>query len=346
MSRRTEWIDYAKGIGIILVVFAHLQSSGFHAGLGVGERFFHLSDSIIYSFHMPLFFFLAGLLARASLARRGAKGFVLDKLRRIAWPYLVWSLIQMGVELFFSGHSSRGVTPADILAVSWRPWAQFWFLYSLLLMYLSATLIRHRGGLPLLAAVSLVLFFFPARTEMLSLIGFSTGFLFFVAGMIGDELLLKQGEKKLPGWAGPALLPVLVGAGWLVFTRLIAPVRLIDGSHPWLFLPLAALGIWCCLGTAQVLAEKKALSLVALLGRYSLPIYLVHMLAGVGTRVVVERFIGLEHGVVHLAAGLAVGLAAPVLLFLCCERLGFPWLFAFGAEGGPGNRLRAGEGGK
>lgn len=44
---RIEYIDLAKGVGIILVVIGHSIS-------GIGYKF-------IYSFHMPLFFFLSGM---------------------------------------------------------------------------------------------------------------------------------------------------------------------------------------------------------------------------------------------------------------------------------------------
>jgi fucose 4-O-acetylase-like acetyltransferase len=44
-AKRIEWIDIAKGIGIVLVVMGHMQIMG---------RF-------IYSFHMPMFFMLSGM---------------------------------------------------------------------------------------------------------------------------------------------------------------------------------------------------------------------------------------------------------------------------------------------
>ncbi len=51
-SKRLDFIDIAKGIGIILVVTGHLLPVA--AGLHV----------LIYSFHMPLFFFLSGFFLR------------------------------------------------------------------------------------------------------------------------------------------------------------------------------------------------------------------------------------------------------------------------------------------
>ena len=42
-NQRIQWIDSAKGFGILLVVYAHL---------------FEFGTSLIYLFHMPLFFIL------------------------------------------------------------------------------------------------------------------------------------------------------------------------------------------------------------------------------------------------------------------------------------------------
>jgi fucose 4-O-acetylase-like acetyltransferase len=97
ITQRTDWVDYAKGIGIILVVYAHLLSSGYHGGLAINTHFFLLSDSIIYSFHMPLFFFLSGLFARQSYMKRGVKTFFLSKIKILGYPYLIWSCIQATV---------------------------------------------------------------------------------------------------------------------------------------------------------------------------------------------------------------------------------------------------------
>ena len=102
MEQRTDWVDYGKGIGIILVVYAHLLSSGYNAQLNISEHFFLLSDSIVYSFHMPLFFFLAGLFVEQSYSKRGATKFLVNKVKYIAYPYLIWSFLQAGIELFFS----------------------------------------------------------------------------------------------------------------------------------------------------------------------------------------------------------------------------------------------------
>ena len=52
----------------------------------------------LYTFHMPLFFFLAGLNVPHSL-RRGTGPFLSSKVWTLAYPYVLWSLIQGGVIL-------------------------------------------------------------------------------------------------------------------------------------------------------------------------------------------------------------------------------------------------------
>lgn len=66
MNNRIEWIDMAKGYGVILVILGHfgLEKLGYW----------------IYSFHMPLFFFLAGYVFKEKLK---IKDFVLNKNKEV-----------------------------------------------------------------------------------------------------------------------------------------------------------------------------------------------------------------------------------------------------------------------
>ena len=53
MKKRNEQIDVARGIAILLVILGH--------------SFYSIEDplnKIILSFHMPLFFFLSGIVAK------------------------------------------------------------------------------------------------------------------------------------------------------------------------------------------------------------------------------------------------------------------------------------------
>jgi fucose 4-O-acetylase-like acetyltransferase len=57
MPKRIEYLDIARGIGILLVVLGHND-------FGAVSPFFH---QVIYSFHIPLFFFLSGYFINTAL---------------------------------------------------------------------------------------------------------------------------------------------------------------------------------------------------------------------------------------------------------------------------------------
>lgn len=70
-NKRIDWIDVAKGLGIILVIFAHT------IGRGLPES---ICKGCIYTFHMPLFFILSALTLKLSadggqLMTKAEKGF-------------------------------------------------------------------------------------------------------------------------------------------------------------------------------------------------------------------------------------------------------------------------------
>src|SRR5579863_2710266 len=105
-SARVGWIDAARGIGITLVVFGHTMRGIRDAGLMTWSPAARFVDAWIYTFHMPLFFFLSGMFLMRSL-RRGIKTFLLEKLRTVAYPYFLWSIITLIIKLPLEGVTNQ-----------------------------------------------------------------------------------------------------------------------------------------------------------------------------------------------------------------------------------------------
>ena len=82
MTKRIEWIDTAKGIGLICVILGHMRVP-------------YLS-TWIYTFHMPLFFFLSG--AVFSGRKYSFREYVKRKLKSLVLPYFA---LGGGIFLFF-----------------------------------------------------------------------------------------------------------------------------------------------------------------------------------------------------------------------------------------------------
>ena len=76
---RIEWIDIAKGFCIFLVVLGHT---------GIPK----LLSAWIWSFHMPLFFFVSGILFNSSKYST-LKFFFNNRLKTLIRPYIIFSIV-------------------------------------------------------------------------------------------------------------------------------------------------------------------------------------------------------------------------------------------------------------
>jgi len=82
---------------------------------------------------MPLSFLLSGLFFQSSLKRCGARAPIGRKADTLISFYVVWSLVQGGIELALSRLSNTHQETINTVAILRRPLAQFWFLYVLVI---------------------------------------------------------------------------------------------------------------------------------------------------------------------------------------------------------------------
>lgn len=87
-KKRCEFADVARGIGILLVILGHLLTVSTAA------------SSVIYSFHMPLFFILSGLFTKA---KTPLKTRVVKSTSRLLLPYLYVTLFGVIFTLIADG---------------------------------------------------------------------------------------------------------------------------------------------------------------------------------------------------------------------------------------------------
>jgi fucose 4-O-acetylase-like acetyltransferase len=142
MSKRVEYIDIAKGIGILLVVMAHND-------FGLVSPFLY---KFIYAFHMPLFFFVSGMFFKAELP-------FLAVLRRrfetLLKPYLFTILLIYFMTISFTKVNFDVATSRLIKALyangHYIDWVQLWFIPHLFALNVFAFLfywLIKRSGLP------------------------------------------------------------------------------------------------------------------------------------------------------------------------------------------------------
>lgn len=78
-SNRINWLDISKGIAILLVITAHCDIP-------------NTAKNVIYFFHMPLFFILAGLTLNFNTLTK-LTTIIKKKAKRLLLPYLGFSLL-------------------------------------------------------------------------------------------------------------------------------------------------------------------------------------------------------------------------------------------------------------
>ena len=193
MKRHFEEIDTLYALGIVLVLIGHSHSSDWSRFTGT---VLESAIRVIYTFHMPLFFVIAGFLFYHSdaIERKGFRHWFLDKSLRLLTPYLVLSYGALFPKFYVEHGGFGAFTVMDLLNTLLIPrrgvWGHLWFLPVLWMCYLLFGLWRRKRNadnqrLMLLGAlsVSLLFYFLPLRTELLALSDLRESMVFFAAGM-------------------------------------------------------------------------------------------------------------------------------------------------------------------
>ena len=174
---RLHALDAVRGLALLLGIVLHATPSFIP-----GQRFWVIQDThpsitlavlffVIHVFRMTTFFLIAGFFAHMSFHRRGALGFVKDRLQRIALPLLVgWPIVFATLVVVFAWAASFPHAGPPPGARNWPPvlprfpLTHLWFLYVLLEFYVAALLLgaaavwldrsgRFRTGIDRLIAV-------------------------------------------------------------------------------------------------------------------------------------------------------------------------------------------------
>jgi len=321
---RSLWVEYAKGIGIILVVYGHVARGLFQAHVGIDEPTYALVDSLIYSFHMPLFFFLSGLFFHASLKKRGWPDFVATKVDSLVYPYVLWTFLQGSIEVAMSGWTNSNVTVEHLFGLAWTPIAHFWFLYALFMVSMTGALVYTRVPYkftPYILTIAMCGYLLKDAAPKVAALQYVLHyFCFFVTGIYFKEVQAALMAHRRTFLA--VSLPLFVLAQYLF--HITFGLTYTVGGLP--SLALALVSIAFVVSVCLCLADK-ALPTLSMIGSSSMAIYLAHILAASGTRIVLSKFLHVHNIYVYLLLGCLMGIFAPILALRLSSRWGLGFLF-------------------
>lgn len=312
---RQVWLDYAKGIGIALVVLGHANRSiGRTAGLDWPSPLQTL-DHLIYSFHMPLFFVLAGYASGLS-ASRDVRGLARGLWWGIVVPYIIWTVIWVGLKNAAPGATNNPVGFEALLSIWHTPVEHMWFLYNLFIARAVWFVVEQFRNVSLAKALVVLAAFaaFVMRysgPEWDAAAGMLESVAYFGGGMFIFPRLLEAFDMR------GALAAAAFFAAWSFILLLGYAAPTPDEVRPF----AAILGCAAAIAFARSLPAPTTplLKWTAIAGEASMVIYLLHLLFGVVTRVALVKT-GLLSEPALLISATLTGLVGPIVVYILAIR--------------------------
>jgi uncharacterized membrane protein YcfT len=277
---RVDWVDYAKGICIIMVVMMH---SVLGVELAAGQTgFMHLVVMFAKPFRMPDFFLISGLFVSVVIDRDW-RIYLDRKVVHFAYFYLLWVTIQFGFKApSFAAESSWGHVGLLYLESFIEPFGTLWFIYLLPIFFVVIKATRRMPPLVIWIAAALLEMAHVA-TGWTAIDEFCARFVYIYSGYIfaNTVFALSDRARARPDLALAGLaLWALINGGLVAF-----------GVSEWplisIALGLAGAGAIVTLGT--LLARAHWLTFLRFCGEHSIVIYLAFFLPMATTRTLLLR---------------------------------------------------------
>ncbi len=279
---RIAWVDYAKGLCIIMVVMMH-STLGVEAAVGQASW---LNAAILFAqpFRMPDFFLISGLFL-ARVIDRDWRTYLESKLFHFIYFYLLWAVIQWGLKNLGPSLASGdpGAALPSLVAILWAPQGALWFIYLLPVFFVVTKLMR---GFPpvLLMGIAALLQMLSVDSGWFIADEFCHRFVFFLVGYycavhvftIADWIARNRGVAlaALAAWA--LVNGSLVAAG----------IALAPGVG----LVLGLAGAVAVVAVSVLLAQTGRAELLRYAGQNSIVVFLSFFLPMVVTRTLLLKF--------------------------------------------------------
>lgn len=316
---RVDWVDYAKGICIVLVVMMH-STLGVEAAMGTTGAL-HTFIEWARPFRMPDFFLISGLF----LARR-IDGTWRDYLDSKVVHFLYFYFLWMTIQFLFKGYGiwaeggPAGLVQQYLLAVL-EPFGTLWFIYLLPVFFVVTKLTRPLPPL-LVFAVAAALEILPIHTGWIMVDEFAARLVYFYAGYWLARPIFRFADD-MQSLTTPGLLAALLI--WAVAHTQVFRADL--AQLPFVGLALGLVGTAAVISAGVLLTRFRAGAALRYLGKNSIVVYLAFFVFMAAARVLALRLAPqLGPDVISLGVT-AVGVIGPVFLFLMTRKTMLKYLF-------------------
>jgi uncharacterized membrane protein YcfT len=328
---RIDWVDYAKGICILLVVMMHStlgveKAAGETGWLGYVVEFSR-------PFRMPDFFLISGLFLGLVIDRPWLR-YIDRKVVHFIYFYVLWLTIQFAFKA--PGWMAEGADSAELLTnylMSFvEPFGTLWFIYMLPVFFM-VTRLGKAWPLAMLAGAA-VLEILPVHTGWLMIDEFAARYVYFLAGYFFAAQIF-----KIADWVrANSALAVGYLTVWVVMNAVVvfAPVNpaiirafpldydLTTYSHlPMISLALGIMGAMAIICSGVLLSAFNWTRFLEYCGRNSIVIYLAFFLPMAVSRAILLKYASfLDIGTVSLLVMISAA-TGPVVLYWLVQWSGY-----------------------
>ena len=280
-GERIALIDALRGFAIVLVVVGHaIQVTDTRFDINLAFR-------LIYSFHMPLLFFISGLVSRRAV-RRPFGQLLRNRATTLLLPFVTWWLL-LSVWQSLTGGPDFASSASMLLR---SPDTGLWFLWVLFAVtLLAAATLKVARTLPDAASLAVAAVLLLAiRVPLFGIEMIGWYFPFFAAGLLLAQRFADddRGSPRLSRtlWLLAILIWFVLALGWRR-VGLVSPVdalltaqglipRLVDVGYRY---ATAAAGIAASVAFIRLLAAARGpYRALQYLGQNTLEIYVAHSL--------------------------------------------------------------------
>jgi uncharacterized membrane protein YcfT len=266
---RLDWVDYAKGICIVMVVMMH---SVLGVELAAGQTgFMHVLVAFAKPFRMPDFFLISGLFLPLVIGRDW-RTYLDRKVVHFVYFYVLWVTIQFGFKApSFAAGTSWSHAGFLYLESLIEPFGTLWFIYLLPIFFVVTKLTRNITPLAIWAAAA-ALEMAHVVTGWTVIDEFCARFVYFYSGYLFADTVFALADR---GRAEPAR--ALAGlALWAIVNGGL--VALGYSEWPLVSLMLGLSGACAIVTAGTLLARMQWLKSLRFCGEHSIVIYLAFFL--------------------------------------------------------------------
>lgn len=314
-KQRNEVVDICRGIAAVLMILGHSFIT--YPVNVLNEQWCSVLEHFIYSFHMEMFFVLAGVVYKC----KDYKVYIKNKVFRILIPYVFFCVLTALFKAYggdaVNGGESFGTGMKNMLLYG----GSYWFLYVLFIIFVFYPLFERVTKSNIFAQCGLIVICIAARFLVPTMCPFRFDYLvkfipYFMVGTLIKEKVQENWRPKyrMPTYLGCILVYILTD--WMMskysITRPIDYIRALS---------IILLLIWLLTevvrkGDAPIKLTQCVRLFLCKCGQFSLQLYLFNGFIMTAIRIVVCSLAGIRNSFLIVAS---IWIGNLVITLLLCE---------------------------